>query len=196
MSTITAATSAGARTAPTAQPTRPYSGAHALCEALVREGVEVIFGYPGGAVIPLYDVLTGYEDRLRHILVRHEQWAAHAAEGYARATGKVGVCLATSGPGATNFVTGIADAMLDSTPLVAITGQVGLPMIGKDAFQEVDIIGVTLPITKHSYQVERVEDLPRVVAEAFHVARSGRPGPVLIDLPKTTIVAPTKPSNG
>jgi acetolactate synthase I/II/III large subunit len=194
MSTITAATSAGARTAPPAQPTRPYSGAHALCEALVREGVEVIFGYPGGAVIPLYDVLTGYEDRLRHILVRHEQWAAHAAEGYARATGKVGVCLATSGPGATNFVTGIADAMLDSTPLVAITGQVGLPMIGKDAFQEVDIIGVTLPITKHSFQVERVEDLPRVVAQAFHLARSGRPGPVLIDIPKSTLTAPAQPS--
>ncbi len=173
---------------------RPYIGAHALCDALLREGVDTIFGYPGGAVIPLYDVLPSYEPRLRHILTRHEQWAAHAAEGYARATGKVGVCLATSGPGATNFVTAIADAMLDSVPLVALVGQVGLPMIGKDAFQEVDIIGVTLPITKHSYQVERVEDLPRVVAEAFHLARSGRPGPVLIDLPKTTIVAPTRPS--
>ncbi len=173
---------------------RPYIGAHALCDALLREGVEVIFGYPGGAVIPLYDVLPSYEPRLRHILTRHEQWAGHAAEGYARSTGKVGVCLATSGPGATNFVTAIADAMLDSVALVAITGQVGLPMIGKDAFQEVDIIGVTLPITKHSYQIERVEDLPRIVAEAFHLARSGRPGPVLIDLPKTTIVAPTVPS--
>ena len=183
--------------APTEAPTpRPYLGAHALCEALLREGVDVIFGYPGGAVIPLYDVLPSYEPQLRHILVRHEQWAGHAAEGYARATGKVGVCLATSGPGATNFVTAIADAMLDSVPLVAITGQVGLPMIGKDAFQEVDIVGVTLPITKHSFQIERVEDVPRIVAEAFHLARSGRPGPVLIDVPKTTIVAPTTPSAG
>ncbi|MDP9370856.1 MAG: biosynthetic-type acetolactate synthase large subunit, partial [Chloroflexota bacterium] len=145
------------------------------------------------AVIPLYDVLTAYP-ALRHVLVRHEQWAAHAAEGYARATGKVGVCLATSGPGATNLVTGLADALLDSTPIVAITGQVGLPMIGKDAFQEVDIVGVTLPITKHSFQVERVADLPRVVAEAFHLARSGRPGPVLIDIPKSTLVAPTAPA--
>ena len=172
---------------------RPYTGAHALCEALTREGVELIFGYPGGAVIPLYDVLTQYPN-LRHVLVRHEQWAAHAAEGYARATGRVGVCLGTSGPGATNLVTGIADAMLDSTPIVAITGQVGLPMIGKDAFQEVDIIGVTLPITKHSYLVEDVADLPRVVAEAFHLAASGRPGPVLIDIPKSTLVAPAAPS--
>ncbi len=171
----------------------PYTGAHALCEALLREGVELIFGYPGGAVIPLYDVLTAYP-ALRHVLVRHEQWAAHAAEGYARATGKVGVCLATSGPGATNLVTGLADALLDSTPLVAITGQVGLPMIGKDAFQEVDIVGVTLPITKHSFLVERVADLPRVVAEAFHLARSGRPGPVLIDIPKSTLVAATAPA--
>ncbi len=192
--TITpAATPAASATTPAP---RPYLGAHALCEALIREGVDLIFGYPGGAVIPLYDVLPSYEPQLRHILVRHEQWAGHAAEGYARATGKVGVCLATSGPGATNFVTAIADAMLDSTPLVAITGQVGLPMIGKDAFQEVDIIGVTLPITKHSFQIERVADIPRVVAEAFHLARSGRPGPVLIDIPKTTIVAPTTPSAG
>ncbi len=180
---------------PTMQPANgQYIGAHALCDALLHEGVDTIFGYPGGAVIPLYDVLPSYEPRLHHILVRHEQWAAHAAEGYARATGKVGVCLATSGPGATNFVTGIADALLDSVPLVAITGQVGLPMIGKDAFQEVDIIGVTLPITKHSYQIEHVADIPRVVAEAFHIARSGRPGPVLIDIPKTTIVALAQPS--
>jgi acetolactate synthase I/II/III large subunit len=173
-----------------------YIGAHALCDALLREEVEVIFGYPGGAVIPLYDVLPSYEPQLHHILVRHEQWAGHAAEGYARATGKVGVCLATSGPGATNFVTAIADALLDSTPLVAITGQVGLPMIGKDAFQEVDIIGVTLPITKHSFQIEHVADIPRVIAEAFHIARSGRPGPVLVDIPKSTIVAVTQPASG
>src|ERR671916_631172 len=190
------ATLAGPQAAPTepAPPARPgpYTGAHALCEALLRQGVEVIFGYPGGAVIPLYDVLTAYP-ALRHVLVRHEQWAAHAAEGYARATGKVGVCLGTSGPGATNLVTGLADAMLDSVPVVALTGQVGLPMIGKDAFQEVDIIGVTLPITKHSYLVEDVADLPRVVAEAFHIAATGRPGPVLIDIPKSTLVAPTEP---
>jgi acetolactate synthase-1/2/3 large subunit len=185
------------RRTPTMQPANgQYIGAHALCDALLREEVEVIFGYPGGAVIPLYDVLPSYEPQLHHILVRHEQWAAHAAEGYARATGKVGVCLATSGPGATNFVTGIADALLDSTPLVAITGQVGLPMIGKDAFQEVDIIGVTLPITKHSFQIENVADIPRVIAEAFHIARSGRPGPVLVDIPKSTIVAVTQPYSG
>jgi acetolactate synthase-1/2/3 large subunit len=183
----------GAPAAVSTATARPYTGAHALCEALSREGVELIFGYPGGAVIPLYDVLTQFPN-LRHVLVRHEQWAAHAAEGYARATGRVGVCLGTSGPGATNLVTGIADAMLDSTPIVAITGQVGLPMIGKDAFQEVDIIGVTLPITKHSYLVEDVADLPRVVAEAFHLAASGRPGPVLIDIPKSTLVAPAAPS--
>jgi acetolactate synthase-1/2/3 large subunit len=182
---------------PTMQPANgQYIGAHALCDALLREEVEVIFGYPGGAVIPLYDVLPSYEPQLHHILVRHEQWAGHAAEGYARSTGKVGVCLATSGPGATNFVTAIADALLDSTPMVAITGQVGLPMIGKDAFQEVDIIGVTLPITKHSFQIENVADIPRVIAEAFHIARSGRPGPVLVDIPKSTIVAVTQPSTG
>ncbi len=195
MVTATVTTIPRDRTAPDPAPRAawPYTGAHALCEALVREGVDLIFGYPGGAVIPLYDVLTDYP-AIRHVLVRHEQWAAHAAEGYARATGKVGVCLATSGPGATNLVTGIADAMLDSTPLVAITGQVGIPMIGKDAFQEVDIIGVTLPITKHSFQIEDVADLPRVVAEAFHLASSGRPGPVLIDIPKSVLVAPTAPS--
>ena len=193
----TPATLAGRAAAPAAPAplarSRPYTGAHALCEALLRQGVEVIFGYPGGAVIPLYDVLTDYPG-LRHVLVRHEQWAAHAAEGFARATGKVGVCLGTSGPGATNLVTGIADAMLDSVPIVALTGQVGLPMIGKDAFQEVDIIGVTLPITKHSYLVEDVADLPRVVAEAFHIAATGRPGPVLIDIPKSTLVSATEPT--
>lgn len=171
----------------------PYTGADALCDSLVAQGVDVIFGYPGGAVIPLYDVLSRYSDRIRHVLVRHEQWAAHAAEGFARSTGRVGVCLATSGPGATNLVTGLADALLDSVPVVAITGQVGLPMIGKDAFQEVDIIGVTLPITKHSYLVEDVADLPRIVAEAFHIAATGRPGPVLIDIPKSVLVADTVP---
>lgn len=172
----------------------PYTGADALCDALVAQDVDVIFGYPGGAVIPLYDVLSRYDDRIRHVLVRHEQWAVHAAEGFARSTGRVGVCLATSGPGATNLVTGLADALLDSVPVVAITGQVGLAMIGKDAFQEVDIIGVTLPITKHSYLVEDVADLPRIVAEAFHIASTGRPGPVLIDIPKSVLIAPTKPA--
>jgi acetolactate synthase-1/2/3 large subunit len=159
------------------------SGAQIICEGLVKEGVEVIFGFPGGAVLPLYDTLPQYP-RLRHILVRHEQGAAHAADGYARATGKVGVCMATSGPGATNLVTGIANAYLDSSPVVAITGQVARPFIGKDAFQEVDISGITLPITKHNYLVLDVGSLARIVKEAFYLARTGRPGPILIDLPR------------
>lgn len=159
-------------------------GAQILCESLIKEGVEVIFGFPGGAVLPLYDVFPDYP-KLRHILVRHEQGAAHAADGYARATGgKVGVCLATSGPGATNLVTGIASAYLDSSPVVAITGQVARPFIGKDAFQEVDITGITLPITKHNYLVMNAEELARVVKEAFYICRSGRPGPVLLDIPR------------
>jgi len=159
------------------------NGAQVLCESLVKEGVEVVFGFPGGAVLPLYDTLPQYPS-IRHILVRHEQGAAHAADGYARATGKVGVCLATSGPGATNLVTGIANAYLDSSPIVALTGQVARPFIGKDAFQEIDITGITLPITKHNFQVLRVEDLANIVKEAFYLARTGRPGPVLIDLPR------------
>ncbi|HEX73556.1 MAG TPA: biosynthetic-type acetolactate synthase large subunit [Dehalococcoidia bacterium] len=159
------------------------TGAQIICEGLVREGVEVIFGILGGAVLPLYDTLPQYP-QLRHILTRHEQGAAHAAEGYARATGKVGVCMATSGPGATNLVTGIADAYLDSVPLVAITGQVARPFIGKDAFQEIDITGITLPITKHNYVALDVGSLARIVKEAFYLAGSGRPGPVLIDLPR------------
>jgi len=159
------------------------TGAQILCEGLVKEGVEVIFGFPGGTVLPLYDTLPHYP-QLRHILVRHEQGAAHAADGYARATGKVGVCLATSGPGATNLVTGIANAYLDSSPIVAITGQVARPFIGKDAFQEIDITGITLPITKHNYLVRDAASLAKVVKEAFYLARTGRPGPVLIDLPR------------
>jgi len=159
------------------------TGAQILCEGLVREGVEVIFGLPGGAVIPLYDALPRYP-QLRHILVRHEQGAAHAADGYARATGKVGMCMATSGPGATNLVTGIANAFLDSVPIVAITGQVTRPFIGRDAFQETDITGITLPITKHNYLVLDVNSLAGVVKQAFHLARTGRPGPVLIDIPR------------
>ena len=163
------------------------SGAQILCEGMVKEGVEVIFGFPGGVLLPLYDVFPQYP-QLRHILVRHEQGAAHAADGYARATGKVGVCLATSGPGATNLVTGIANAYLDSSPMVAITGQVARPFIGRDAFQEIDITGITLPITKHNYLVPDTGSLARIVKEAFHLARSGRPGPVLIDIPRDVFV--------
>jgi acetolactate synthase-1/2/3 large subunit len=159
------------------------TGAQIICEGLIEEGVEVIFGFPGGAVLPFYDTLPQYP-QLRHILVRHEQGAAHAADGYARATGKVGVCMATSGPGATNLVTGIANAYLDSSPIVALTGQVARPFIGKDAFQEIDIAGITLPITKHSYVALDPGSLARIVKEAFYLAKTGRPGPVLIDLPR------------
>ncbi|RIK46616.1 MAG: biosynthetic-type acetolactate synthase large subunit [Chloroflexi bacterium] len=166
---------------------KPNIGARVLCQALEREGVEVIFGYPGGAVIPLYDVLP--EFGINHVLVRHEQGAGHAADGYARATGRVGVCLATSGPGATNLVTPIATAMLDSIPLVAITGQVPQAVIGSDAFQEIDITGITLPITKHNFLVRRVEDIGPTVQKAFHLASTGRPGPVLIDIPKDVLLA-------
>jgi acetolactate synthase I/II/III large subunit len=162
---------------------REIAGSHILCEALVREGVELLYGYPGGAIMPFYDALTSYPT-LRHVLVRHEQAAAHAADGYARATGKVGVCVATSGPGATNLVTGLATAFMDSTPIVAITGQVGRPFIGRDAFQETDVIGVTQPITKHNFLVRNIDDLADVVHEAFRIALGGRPGPVLIDVPK------------
>ena len=163
------------------------TGAQILCESLVREGVEVMFGILGGVILPFYDTLPQYP-QLRHILVRHEQGAAHAADGYARATGKVGMCLATSGPGATNLVTGIANAHLDSVPMVAITGQVARPFIGKDAFQEVDITGITLPITKHNYLVLDVGSLAGIVKEAFYLARSGRPGPVLIDVPRDVFI--------
>ena len=151
-------------------------GADVVCEALLRQGVDVFFGYPGGVVLPLYDVLGDYPE-LRHVLVRHEQGGAHAADGYARVTGRVGVCLGTSGPGATNLVTGIGTALLDSIPMVAITGNVPGALIGKDAFQEIDINGITLPMTKHNYLVRDADDLPRVFAEAFHIARTGRPGP-------------------
>jgi acetolactate synthase-1/2/3 large subunit len=158
------------------------SGAKILIEGLQREGVETIFGYPGGVVLPIYDEL--YNAPIRHILVRHEQAAAHAADGFARASGRVGVCLATSGPGACNLVTGIATAYMDSVPIVALTGQVPTNLLGNDAFQEADISGITLPITKHSYLVKNTRDLSRVVRDAFYIARTGRPGPVLIDLPK------------
>jgi acetolactate synthase-1/2/3 large subunit len=168
---------------PRAKAKRVLTGAEIVCQALDDEGVDTVFGYPGGAVIPLYDALP--KAGFHHVLVRFEQWAALAAEGYARVTGKPGVCMATSGPGATNLVTGLADAMLDSVPIVAITGQVIQPLIGRDAFQEVDITGITLPVTKHNYMVNRIEDLAPTVKEAFHLATSGRPGPVLIDIPKT-----------
>ena len=163
------------------------TGAQYLVAALHQEGVEVVFGYPGGAIMPVYDALV--DAQFRHVLVRHEQGAALAADGYARATGKVGVCIATSGPGATNLITGIANAYMDSIPMVAITGQVALPMIGTDAFQEVDVLGMTLGIVKHSFLVDAAERLPEIIAEAFRLARSGRPGPVLIDFPKDIAAA-------
>lgn len=159
-------------------------GAEIILECLIREGVEVMFGYPGGAILPTYDAMTKYTDKLHHVLVRHEQGASHMADGYARATGKVGVCIATSGPGATNLITGLATAMMDSSPIVAITGQVAVPAIGSDAFQETDVTGATLPVTKHNYLVTEVEELAYIIKEAFHIARTGRPGPVLIDVPK------------
>ncbi|MFN4896417.1 MAG: biosynthetic-type acetolactate synthase large subunit [Pseudomonadota bacterium] len=164
------------------------TGAALLLELLLREGVDTIFGYPGGAIMPVYDALYDYQERIRHILVRHEQGASHAAEGYARRAGKAGVCLVTSGPGATNLVTGIADAMLDSVPLVCITGQVGRAFLGTDAFQETDIIGVTIPITKWNVQVTSAEELLVAIPKAFAVAQSGRPGPVLIDITKNAQV--------
>ncbi len=158
------------------------SGAEILWECMLREGVEVVFGYPGGANMPIYDAMLNYP--VHHVLVRHEQGAAHMADGYARASGKVGVALATSGPGATNLVTGISTAMMDSSPIVCITGQVHAHLIGGDAFQEVDVTGITLPITKHNYLITSAEEIAETVHEAFYIARSGRPGPVLIDICK------------
>lgn len=166
-----------------------YTGARILIESLIEQGVDTVFGYPGGSVLFIYDELYKHKDRIRHILTSHEQHAAHAADGYARSTGKVGVCIATSGPGATNLVTGIATAYMDSVPLVAITGNVPTTLLGKDSFQETDIAGVTMPITKHNWIVKDVRDLAEVVREAFLVAASGRPGPVLIDIPKDVTAA-------
>ncbi len=165
------------------------SGSEILIETLIEQGVTDVFGYPGGQVINIYDAIYKYKDKINHVLTAHEQGAAHAADGYSRATGKVGVCIATSGPGATNLVTGIATAMLDSIPLVAITGNVPCSLIGKDSFQEIDITGVTLPITKHNYFVNKVENLAETIREAFSIAKSGRPGPVLIDIPKDVQIA-------
>jgi len=160
------------------------TGSKALIESFLQEGVETVFGYPGGAIIPVYDALYDYRDRLRHILVRHEQGAVHAAQGYARVSGRVGVCLVTSGPGATNTVTGLADALMDSTPLVLVTGQVGSALLGTDAFQETNFIGITQAVTKWNCQVKRTEDIPAAIAKAFYIARSGRPGPVVVDITK------------
>ena len=165
------------------------TGAEIIIRTLIEQGVTDVFGYPGGQVISIYDALYKYQDEINHVLTAHEQGASHAADGYSRATGKVGVCIATSGPGATNLVTGIATAMLDSIPMVAITGNVPCSLIGKDSFQEIDITGVTLPITKHNYFVNRIEDLADSIREAFSIAKSGRPGPVLIDVPKDIQVA-------
>jgi len=166
------------------------TGAQILIESLKREGVEVIFGYPGGQVLPIFDKI--YDMDMKFILTRHEQGAAHAADGYARATGKVGVCLATSGPGATNLTTGIANAYMDSIPMVAITGQVKSFLIGNDAFQEADVTGITRSITKHNYLVKDVKDLAQIIHEAFYIASSGRPGPVLIDIPSDIQLADTE----
>jgi acetolactate synthase-1/2/3 large subunit len=160
------------------------SGAEAVIRCLLEEGVDLVYGYPGGAIMPVYDELYKFKDQLHHVLVRHEQGATHAAQGYARATGKVGVAIATSGPGATNLVTGIADAQIDSTPMVCITGQVGKHLLGSDAFQETDIIGISTPVTKWNYQVTEAHEIPEIIAKAFYIARSGRPGPVLIDITK------------
>ncbi len=168
------------------QTTENIAGAEAILRCLVEEGVDTIFGYPGGAIMPVYDVLHGYADQLNHILSRHEQGAIHAAQGYARASGKVGVCFATSGPGATNLITGITDAMIDSTPLVCVTGQVASHLLGSDAFQETDIIGISMPVTKWNFQVTSAEEIPEAIAKAFYIAKSGRPGPVLIDITKNS----------
>src|SRR4051812_49994318 len=180
-----ATVAAAANPAPAVASPVATSGAGSLVRSLEALGVEVAFGIPGGAILPAYDPL--YDSKVRHILVRHEQGAGHAATGYAQATGKVGVCIATSGPGATNLVTPIADAYMDSVPMVAITGQVGRPFIGTDAFQEADISGITLPITKHNFLVQTAADIPQAIAEAFHLAGTGRPGPVLVDLPKDVL---------
>src|SRR5215813_10045474 len=167
----------------------PMTGAASLVRSLEALGVEVVFGIPGGAILPAYDPL--FDSKVRHVLVRHEQGAGHAATGYAQATGRVGVCMATSGPGATNLVTPIADAYMDSVPIVAITGQVARSLIGTDGFQEADIQGITVPITKHNYLVQNGEELPRIIAEAFHLASTGRPGPVLVDIPKDVLQGET-----
>ena len=174
----------GTIAAPETKQAQELSGSQALLEALIAENTDTIFGYPGGAIMPIYDALYDYQDKLKHILVRHEQGGIHAGQGYARSSGKVGVVFATSGPGATNLVTGLADAMIDSTPLVCITGQVFAHLLGTDAFQETDVINITTPVTKWNYQITDAEEIPEVIAKAFYIAKSGRPGPVLIDISK------------
>jgi acetolactate synthase-1/2/3 large subunit len=174
------------------------TGAQILIESLIEQEVDTVFGYPGGSVLNIYDELYKHRDRIRHILVSHEQHAAHAADGYARSTGRTGVCIATSGPGATNLITGIATAYMDSIPMVAITGNVPTGILGKDSFQEVDITGISMPVVKHNWIVKKVEDLAEVIREAFAIASSGRPGPVLIDIPKdiTALSAEWSPHAG
>ncbi len=184
MSTTTTAPKKVVEEKATTKPTTSISGSVAVLEAFLAEGVDTIFGYPGGAIMPIYDALYDYQDKLKHILVRHEQGGIHAAQGYARTSGRVGVVFATSGPGATNLVTGLADAMIDSTPVVAITGQVFAHLLGTDAFQETDVINITTPVTKWNYQVTDATEIPAVLAKAFYIAKSGRPGPVLIDITK------------
>ncbi|MDX1408208.1 MAG: thiamine pyrophosphate-binding protein, partial [Saprospiraceae bacterium] len=164
--------------------TQRITGAEAVIRCLLEEGVHTIFGYPGGAIMPVYDALYHHQDRLRHILPRHEQGAIHAAEGFARVTRQTGVCIATSGPGATNLITGLGDAYLDSTPIVCITGQVPRHVLGSDAFQETDVIGCTMSVTKWNYQITTAEEIPQIFAKAFYIANSGRPGPVVIDITK------------
>lgn len=164
--------------------TERISGSEAIVRCLLAEGVDILYGYPGGAIMPVYDELYKYQDQLHHVLTRHEQGATHAAQGYARISGKVGVAIATSGPGATNLVTGIADAQIDSTPIVCITGQVGSHLLGSDAFQETDIVGISTPVTKWNHQITKASEIPEVLAKAFYIAKSGRPGPVLIDITK------------
>ena len=164
--------------------TKKVTGSEAVILSLLEEGVDTIFGYPGGAIMPIYDSLYDYDQKVKHVLTRHEQGAVHAAEGYAKVTGKAGVCFATSGPGATNLITGIADAMIDSIPLVCITGQVTSPLLGTDAFQESDVVGISMPVTKWNFQVTRAEEIPGAIAQAFYIAQTGRPGPVLLDITK------------
>lgn len=167
-----------------AETTVRISGSEAVIKCLLEEGVDILYGYPGGAIMPVYDELYKYQDKIHHVLTRHEQGATHSAQGYARISGKVGVCMATSGPGATNLITGIADAQIDSTPMVCITGQVGSHLLGSDAFQETDIVGISTPVTKWNYQITKASEIPSVLAKAFYIAKSGRPGPVLVDITK------------
>lgn len=172
------------KTKEVAQKTERITGSEAIIRCLIAEGVDVLYGYPGGAIMPVYDELFKYQDRIHHVLTRHEQGAAHAAQGYARISGRVGVAMATSGPGATNLITGIADAQIDSTPIVCITGQVASHLLGSDAFQETDIVGISTPVTKWNHQVTKASEIPEIIAKAFYIAKSGRPGPVLIDITK------------